>query len=178
MNQFEQIDRAAVARGLPFLLIGGFAVIQHGFARLTEDLDLMVARESAAAWREMLASLGYRLFHEEQNFIQFTPPTAGERPLDLMLANVTTFAGLLDAAITARMQGVELRVVSLDHLLALKLHVLKQGRLHRFLKDFEDVAQLVRLNNLDLNSPRWHGLFLRYGNAELLDKIQRASRAD
>ena len=177
MNQFEQIETAAAARGVSFLLIGGFAVIEHGFARFTEDLDLMIAREASSTWREMLGGLGYRLFHEQDNFLQFTPPTAGDRPLDLMLANAPTFSGLLSAAITATVQGVQFRVVSLDHLIALKLHVLKQGRLHRFLKDFEDVAQLVRLNNLDLNSPRWHDLFLRYGNTELLDKIQRASRA-
>ena len=177
MNQLEQIERESSARGLPFLLIGGFAVIQHGYARYTEDLDLMIARESAAAWRDMLTALGYRLFHEEQTFIQFTPPSPASQPVDLMLANPSTFAGLLAASGTTRMQGADLKVVSLEHLIALKLHVLKQGRLHRFLKDFEDVAQLIRLNNLDLNSAPWRGLFLRYGTAELLDKLQRASRA-
>ena len=65
-------------------------------------------------------------------------------------------------------------LVSLEHLIALKLHVLKQARLHRFLKDFQDVVELVRINHLDLHSDAMRALFIRYGTAELHEKITRA----
>lgn len=59
------------------------------------------------------------------------------------------------------------RVPSLDHLLALKLHVLKQGLSHRTFKDAEDVEMLARRNNLDLNQERYETLFLKYGSREI-----------
>jgi hypothetical protein len=35
MNVFEIIEKKALERGLDFVLIGGFAVIQHGHSRFT-----------------------------------------------------------------------------------------------------------------------------------------------
>ncbi len=58
--------------------------------------------------------------------------------------------------------------------LALKLHVLKQAQLHRFLKDFQDVVELIRINKVDLHSEEMRGLFLRYGTADLYEKVKRA----
>jgi hypothetical protein len=51
---------------------------------------------------------------------------------------------------------------------------LEKARLTRFLKDFEDVAHLIRINHLDLSSPAMHALFLKYGTDELYEKFLRA----
>jgi hypothetical protein len=48
--------------------------------------------------------------------------------------------------------GGRCRVPSLDHLIALKLHVLKQRLSHRGYKDFMDVLSLVQANQLDVRS--------------------------
>jgi hypothetical protein len=48
--------------------------------------------------------------------------------------------------------GTHSRIPSLEHLLALKLHSLKNTRLHRFLRDFLDVENLLRINKLDIKS--------------------------
>jgi predicted nucleotidyltransferase len=177
MTVLEQIQGAATQRGMAFLLIGGFAVIEHGYARLTNDLDLLVCREEAAAWRELLLGLRYRLDHDGGNFQQYSPPEPGAMPVDLMLVAPRTFDGMLAAARPIEVQGASVRLVSLDHLLALKLHALKQARLHRFLQDFQDVLELVRVNKLDLRSPRFRDLFLRYGTADLYDKFLRMAQA-
>jgi hypothetical protein len=42
------------------------------------------------------------------------------------------------------------------------------------LKDFQDVIELVRINHLDLHSEAMRSLFIRYGTADLYDKITRA----
>ena len=73
--------------------------------------------------------------------------------------------------------GATIRMVSLKHLLALKLHVLKQGKLHRFLDDLIDVVELVKVNELDLQSGEFRDLFLTYGNTELYDKVRRLVQA-
>ena len=90
-----------------------------------------------------------------------------------MLVNQETFTGIIVAASPVTVQGASVLLVSVEHLIALKLHVLKQARLHRFLKDFQDV-ELVRINRLDLHSDPMRVLFLRYGTSDLYEKIKRA----
>jgi hypothetical protein len=37
----EEIAKRAGEAGVPFLVIGGYAVIAHGYVRTTDDLDLI-----------------------------------------------------------------------------------------------------------------------------------------
>ncbi len=174
VNVLQQIQQLAVEHGLRFILIGGLAVIEHGYGRLTLDIDLLVLREERQRWRELLHGLGYELSSEQDTFHQYRRTEKEKWPLDLMLANRETFAGLIAAASPVTTQGARVLLVSLDHLIALKLHVLKQARLHRFLKDFQDVVELVRINHLDLHSDAMRALFLKYGTTDLYEKIKRA----
>jgi hypothetical protein len=61
-------------------------------------------------------------------------------------------------------------VPSLEHLLALKLHALKNTRMHRFLKDFLDGENLIRINRLDIKSGKVRELFEKYGTTECMKK--------
>lgn len=178
MSALEQIQQEAVRRDLQFLVIGGYAVIVHGYARTTEDLDLLVRREDQAQWRELLSSLAYQLTHDGGNFLQFARTEGLDWPVDLMLVGQPTFDGLIAEAWSINLQGAQVQIVSLEHLIALKLHVLKQARLHRFLKDFQDVLELIQINHLDLQSPHIRDLFLRYGTSDLYAKFQRALSHD
>jgi len=134
----------------------------------------LVLKSDKQKWRELLAGLHYECFNDSEGFQQYKKSGQEAWPLDLMLATQETFDGLLAAATPATVQDAVVPLVSLEHLIALKLHVLKQGRLHRFLKDFEDVIQLVRINHLDLQSAPVRALFIRYGTADLYEKIKRA----
>lgn len=178
MTPLGQIQQAAVDCGLEFLLIGGFAVIEHGFPRLTTDIDLLILKERRDRWSNLLQRLGYTELQREENFEQYSRGEGTPWPVDLMLVNQASFDGMKVASLSVCVQGVNLRMVCLDHLLALKLHALKQGKLHRFLRDFEDVVQLARINKLDLESSRWRELLLRYGTADLYEKIRRAAAAE
>jgi len=44
VSLFERLNRAAAAPGLRFLVIGGHAVIEHGFQRGTADYSLRESR--------------------------------------------------------------------------------------------------------------------------------------
>ncbi len=174
MALFEQINTEARNRGLDFLVIGGLAVNFYGYSRDTADLDLLIRRDACAAWRELFSRLGYAVEVEAEVFVQLAPPRSGEWPVDLMLVGEPTFAPMLAASRQVEMYGVQLRIPSLLHLLALKLHALKHTRAHRFLKDFQDVEGLVRINQLDLQSQNIRQLFLKYGNLDLYEKVVRA----
>jgi hypothetical protein len=159
---------------LPFLVVGGHAVIAHGHARFTYDLDLLVRRSQRDAWVRKLESLGYTVFREHTTFVQMAP-SGGGTELDLMLVTDETFAGLWAAACSILIAGVEAKMPSLKHLIALKLHVLKQGLAHRTVKDLDDVIMLVLKNGLDIRTDECRNLFLRYGTADVYEKALRAT---
>ena len=67
------------------------------------------------------------------------------------------------------------RFPSLEHLVALKLHVLKQNLPHRMLGDMDDVINLLLVNRVDLRQEKWRQLFVKYGSLELYEKVLRAT---
>lgn len=176
MTVLERIAEAAKREGLRFLVIGGFAVNFHGFSRTTGDIDLAVERTKRESWKTFMERLGYRITEENEFFLQFESRTLGSWPVDLMLANQKTFDGLWADSKEQSVGKSFMRSVSLDHLLALKLHVLKQAKLHRFQKDFLDVVSLISVNKLDIESDRYRQLFERYGSLKLHEQILRYLR--
>jgi len=49
MSIFDQLAGAAARSGLRFLVIGGYAVMRHGYLRATQDVDLLIAKEDRPA---------------------------------------------------------------------------------------------------------------------------------
>lgn len=177
MSELEEIQQKAEALKLECLLIGGLAVIEHGFTRTTSDIDLLIRKRNAELWKHLVLDLGYKLLNDGGSFLQYERPAIDSWPLDLMLVNDTTYDNLNADSLAADVMGASLRMVSLKHLLVLKLHVLKQEKIHRFLDDFADVIELVKANRLDLQSPEYRDLFLKYGTPDLYDKIQRVAKS-
>jgi len=174
MGLFQDIEHEARKRDLRFLVIGALAVNLHGFPRDSADLDLLILREHRGAWLALLGKLGYSIDQDADVFVQLSPPQAGAWPVDLMLVREPTFGTILAGAREVEMYGARLLIPSLEHLIALKLHALKHGQARRFLKDFLDVENLVRVNRLDLRSPANRELFLKHGDVALYGKILRA----
>jgi hypothetical protein len=177
MNTLSAISAAARGCNLRFLLAGGHAVIAHGFPRNTFDLDLVVVREQAGRWRELLASMGYTPFREGLVFAQFNAASPDQLPLDLMLVNAATFEKMYADAIPGSGDTGGARVVSLQHLLALKCHAIKHGHEGRIVKDADDVIRLVQAHGIDVNQPEWRDMFLKFGTAELHEKLARITKA-
>ena len=178
MNELANIASAAASRELPFLLSGGHAVISHGFARSTFDLDLIIRRNDREKWLELARTMGYVLHHEGPTFLQFNAPDAQSFPLDLMLVNEETFSKMRADAVPAPSRIQDVWVVSLMHLLALKCHAVKHGHAGRIVKDADDVIHLLQQNGLDPDKPIIHELFLRHGTAEFYEKVRKACRRD
>lgn len=174
MNQLTIIATAAQSYGIPFLLGGGHAVIAHGFARSTFDLDLIARQTDRERWLQLARSAGYELYHENPTFLQFNAATEGTFPLDLMFVNDATFAKMQAAAVPSPGGPEGLRVVSLMHLLALKCHAVKFGHPGRIVKDAEDVIQLIRRNRLDPNAENVREVFRRHGTDEFYERVRRA----
>ena len=175
MNIFEILNQKSREAGLSFLVIGGHAVNAHGYERQTADLDILVQSANSERWKNLLSGLGYSLFEEHDNFAQFTPPKTGFWPVDLMFVNEQTFSKINTESIEVKMQGTAVRILSVEHLIALKMHALKHTHPRRELKDLLDVVNLVELNHMDLGGEKFRQLCERYGNEKIRDKIIAAS---
>ncbi len=173
MSLILDIARLAKVRGLPFLVIGGHAVILHGFPRNTFDLDLMVLRENREQWVEVLKELGQETISETSTFLQFESPTQKNLPVDLMLSSPATFEKMSIESLMAHQEG-NIKMVSLRHLVALKSHAVKFGHVGRIEKDVDDLIGLGKANNLNWNDSEWRGIILKHGNKELYERLQHS----
>jgi Uncharacterised nucleotidyltransferase len=175
---FETISVETNKRTLRFLVIGGLAINFYGYSRETGDLDLLIHREDKEQWLNLFSSLGYSVYKESQGFLQLSPPKQSAWPVDFMLVRENTFQPMYLASREVNLYGAQTRIPSLEHLLMLKLHALKNAHLNRFLKDFLDVENLIRINKLDIKSENMKQLFAKYGTAELYDKISTSLAID
>jgi predicted nucleotidyltransferase len=170
----QEISKRANKAGLPFLVIGGYAVFAHGYSRLTDDLDLITPREQRAGFGQLLKDLGMSVKHDATTFLQFDPPNESGMKVDLMFVSEEVFARLQQASVEADVEGVRVRVVALLHLIALKCHALQNSKSLRRLKDMDDLVQLILINRLDLNEPELRATILKHGNVEMYEKLRHA----
>ena len=171
---FQQLNEAAGPRGVKFLVIGGHAVIEHGYQRGTEDADILISKSDRATWMEIVAACGYTFVHDGGVFLQFKPDDvvgADRWDLDLMLVAPEVFQRLLSSAEPARIEGAAIIIPSLEHLIALKAHALKNGKGLRVLKDMTDVAELLKFRQVDPKSPWLKTVFEKYGDTQSYERI-------
>lgn len=170
----QEIAKRASDAGIPFLVVGGYAVFAHGYLRLTDDLDLIVQRGQRAQLSKLLGDLGMSVKHDADTFLQFDPPDEAGMEVDLMFVSEDVFARLEQASIEAAVEGTRVRVVALLHLIALKCHALQHSKSLRRLKDMDDLVQLILINRLDLHEPELRATILKHGNAEIYEKLRHA----
>jgi predicted nucleotidyltransferase len=167
----EIIARESQKLGLRFLVIGGHAVMAHGFIRTTADLDLMIRAAERESWRNLMTSLGWQVYGNGPTFLQFNPAESGE-PVDFIMVNDQTYESLSKESVEIQPGNPEYRVVSLLHLIALKCHAIKHGHAGRVEKDVDDVIELVKVNHLNVHDDRFRERILKYGIPELYEKLK------
>jgi uncharacterized protein (DUF1330 family) len=159
VGEVEAVLDALNRAGVRYLVVGGVAVVLHGYLRTTADLDLVIhlAPENALRAVRALAALRYQP-RAPVNFEAFAQREAREswlrengltvfslwspaRPtleIDLFVSEPFDFEAAYARALRVRLERSEATVVSLDDLIALK----RQANRPR---DQEDVAALEAL---------------------------------
>jgi len=145
----RKITRRLNDLGIPYAVAGGMALFKHGFRRFTEDVDLLVTRDSLKAIHEKLEGLGYvppftgsKHLRDTEYGVRVEFLVAGEYPGDGKPKPIA-FPDPAEA-------GVErdgMTILSLPRLVELKLASGMTGGIMR-MKDFTDVIALI--NDLDL----------------------------
>jgi predicted nucleotidyltransferase len=124
-----------VARGVDFVVVGGIAMISHGSARVTQDLDICYAADEAnlEALGAALVELGGRLRDIDEDIPFATDARTLRRtalltldtqegPIDLLVrpAGAPDYETLRTRAERVTLDGVAILVASLEDLEAMK----------------------------------------------------------
>lgn len=178
MKEIAAIAKLAAVKNLPVLVAGGLAVEVHGYQRKTFDADLVIRRADREAWLELMGDMGFSVFREGLVFLQMNPPEDSELPLvDLMFMNEDTF-GKLAATSISNPYGPDFpRIISLESLVAMKCHAVRNGHAGRVVKDADDLIHLFMANRLDPEADEWRKLILKFGTEELYEKLRRICKA-
>jgi hypothetical protein len=130
--------------GIPYAVIGGMALGQHGLARMTEDVDVLMTPEGLAAFQVQCVGKGYvpaftearKTFRDTETQVRIEIITTGEYPGD---GKPKPVAFPDPADVSVNVEGI--RVVTLEKLIELKL-ASGASAPHR-LRDLADVQDLI-----------------------------------
>ena len=166
----------AEAEGLEAVLVGGNAVNLYAYFRSTFDVDLLVREIDAERWLTYFQSHGYGLFHRTANFIRLrlSADPAAALPVDLMLADTGTFGKILAASRRCDIgNGQSLSIPSPLHLIAMKLHALRNPKRVEDGTDLQDVKYLIKKTEIDTSSKEFANIVERYATDAIRTRIIR-----
>ncbi len=160
--------------GISYAVMGGMALVAHGYLRTTEDVDILVAPDSLEAIHRFLTGLGYRpLFEGSKNIrdtrtgvrIEFV--LSGQFPGD---GKPKPIAFPDPQAVAVEIDGV--RYLKLPTLIELKLAsgMTNPGRL----RDLADVQELIRVLKLPETFAEGLNGFVREKFRELSQAVSNA----
>jgi predicted nucleotidyltransferase len=139
---FDAICQTLQEADVPFIVVGGIAVIHHGYGRLTQDVDLVVRLEKAVIQRafKALEKIGYRpsvpirpedfadpvcreRWKREKGMrvLKFWSDDHRETPIDVFIDEPFDFEkAAREADIRETSPGIQVRIVALPTLLSMK----------------------------------------------------------
>jgi hypothetical protein len=159
---------------MAFLVIGGHAANAYGISRQTGDLDLLVKLSQKNEWSILLVNkLRYTPMQDDEKFTRYKPSEIAAWPIDLMYVDDITFSKMYADGKQSDFGHVTVPVVSIRHLIILKIHALKYFQAHRYSKDFTDIVGLMKSSKDLFTSYELQELCKKYASTELFDKLAR-----
>lgn len=149
MSIYEPIFEILNAAGVRYVVVGGVATLLHGYARLTADVDLAVdlAPREALKMIRVLVGKGFRpqvpvsaelfadsavregwLQEKHMRAFSLVDPTNPMRVVDLLIKPEVPFEELLARSQEALVGDTPVRVASLDDLITLKRHAIRNRK--------------------------------------------------
>jgi len=156
---------------IPFILIGGFAVNAYKVSRNTNDIDFLIIDRDYTKVREIMERNGYDKKEENEVFARYHASDLRFIDIDFMFVDFQTFEKFLKESMELELAGKSYHVPSLFHLIALKLHALKNNSNRQF-KDLPDILALIKNNDLNINTDEFRQLCLKFGTVEIYNNIR------
>ena len=148
-NNFEDVLKEFNSQSVTYLIVGGYAVIFHGYVRTTGDIDIWVKPDSNNKLRLISAIEKLKLSAELVEYLEeldFTSPFSvklGDEPVQMDIFNAITGLHFEDAFVNSIpyqfQDGLEVRFIQFEDLIKNKMLT---GRL----KDKADVEELQKIS--------------------------------
>ncbi|MEB3336700.1 MAG: hypothetical protein VKJ46_04505 [Leptolyngbyaceae bacterium] len=172
-NVGQSLDRA----GIDYCVVGGMALVMHGYVRATQDVDLLLSPEGLAEFRKLLVGRGFvpafqgatRMFRDASTGVLVEILITGEFPGDGKPKPVS-FPN--PAVVAVDREGIQ--VIALTKLIELKL-ASGLSALDR-LKDLADVQELIRMLNLPADLVNQLDDSVQAGYSQLWNAIAQAKQ--
>jgi predicted nucleotidyltransferase len=128
-TDFKDFIRALYNHDVEYILVGGYSVILHGYARTTGDMDIWVNRTSANYNKLQIAfkEFGMPLFDmTEQNFLfndNYDVFTFGRPPVSIDIMNKLKgleFDPAYKNSVEIELEGLKIRVINFHDLIKAK----------------------------------------------------------
>ncbi len=180
-NALRRLVQRLDVEDIPYALLGGLALAEHGYPRLTEDIDLLMTPSGLERFRQQLVGRGYRpafsgakkTFRDTETGVRIEIVTTGEYPGD-GLPKPVAFPDPAAPGVTVEIEGV--CVVALEKLIELKL-ASGISAPHR-LRDLADVQDLIARLDLPLALADRLDTSVQAVYRDLWKKAQAGSPAD
>lgn len=162
---------ALAACPVRLLIIGGNALIAYGSERLTQDCDCAVVAADETQVATALEKIGYVFNERFDSFSRYVHLGRRRPVVDVMRLSGETFEKLWVQSREVPLGGAQLRVPKPLHLVALKLHALKQNP-NRMGKDWEDIKYLLETTRGEWDGGELSELAHRYASPQILDQLR------
>jgi hypothetical protein len=170
-NPFQIVSDVCQQTGVTVLLVGGHALGAYGHQRFTQDVDFLVDEDDLEKLKMALREKKYPEMLESRVVSRFGLPDEGDIVIDLMPVDSETFRKMRVQAKEQTYDGRKFLVPKLEHLIAMKLHALREQFDVRKAKDLPDVAELMRQNKIDPHSEEFRSLCLKFGSDKLYHEV-------
>lgn len=168
---FEIICGGLEARNVAALLIGGHALPAFGVARQTVDVDYLMVDSDSMVLHTILTKAGYKETERTENFIRYSHSSVYFMDVDVILVDRGTFEKMLQRSFVYKIGAVSMRIPCLIHLIALKLHAIKNNP-KRELRDLSDIVELLRNNQGEIGKGELKATCMRYGPKGIYAKLK------
>lgn len=168
---FHLISSVCKNKNVSCVLIGGFALNHYKVSRQTADVDFLITNDDYKKIAPLLEEEGYEQEYVQEVFVRFTAQKSNLMNLDFMFVDKQTLDAIIHDGKEVIVAEQKCIVPSVHHLIALKLHAIKNNPKAREFKDFLDIGDLIRTNKIDINDSEFKNLCLQYGTEELYKKI-------
>ncbi|MFH1440716.1 MAG: nucleotidyl transferase AbiEii/AbiGii toxin family protein [Candidatus Omnitrophota bacterium] len=168
---FHLISAVCRKANVACVLIGGFAVNYYKVTRQTADADFLITKDGYEKILNLLETEGFKQDYTQEVFARLTAEKPYFIDLDFMFVDKETLDKIIKEGKKAEIAGQKFMVPCLNHLIALKLHAIKHNPHAREFKDFLDIAELIKVNKIDIKNNNFKNLCLKYGTEDFYNKI-------
>lgn len=169
-SSLDNIAEAAQRLDGRLLLVGGYALQAYHVVRQTMDVDVLVSQADSSALAEALAAIGYHATAQTEVFTRFRGPTIYQADIDVLAVDSATFSRLAADAGSLNLRPNQFAVPALAHLVALKLHAVRNNP-RREARDLADIVALLQANPDAVPDTDLRDLCRRYGPEGIWERL-------